>query len=70
LPLSPVPIYNGSARGRELHAIGVNLNQIARKAHVLDVVDAARYDVNIAALNKAVVEITDAVMLPRRAGET
>ena len=51
---------------RELHAIGTNLNQIAQKAHVLNVVDVKRYDENIAALNRAVVSITNAVMLPRR----
>ena len=51
---------------RELHSIGTNLNQIAQKAHVLNVVDVKRYDENIAALNRAVVTITNAVMLPRR----
>jgi len=51
---------------RELHAIGTNLNQIAQKAHVLNVVDVKRYDDNITALNKAVVTITNAVMLPRK----
>lgn len=51
---------------RELHAIGKNLNQIAQKAHVLNVVDVKRYDDNIAALNRAVVEITNAVMLSRK----
>ncbi len=51
---------------KELHAIGTNLNQIARKAHVLNAVDVKRYDENIAALNRAVVSITNAVMLPRK----
>lgn len=51
---------------RELHAIGTNLNQIAQKAHVLNVLDVKRYDDNITALNKAVVNITNAVMLPRK----
>ena len=51
---------------RELHSIGTNLNQIAQKAHVLNVVDVKRYDENISALNRAVVSITNAVMLPRR----
>ena len=51
---------------KELHAIGTNLNQIARKAHVLNAVDVKRYDENVAALNRAVVSITNAVMLPRK----
>jgi hypothetical protein len=51
---------------RELHAIGTNLNQVAQKAHTLTVIDAKRYDENAAALNKAVVNITNAVMRPRK----
>ena len=51
---------------RELHSIGTNLNQIAQKAHVLNVVNVKRYDENISALHRAVVSITNAVMLPRR----
>ncbi len=51
---------------RELHAIGGNLNQIAQKANVLNVVDAKRYDENTAALKTAIVTITNAVMLPRK----
>jgi hypothetical protein len=61
---APPPDYH--AMMRELRSAGVNLNQIARKAHVLNVVDAKRYDEAVAALNKAVVEITNAVMLPRK----
>ena len=53
---------------RELHYIGVNLNQVAQKAHTLNVLDIKRYDENIAMLNKAVVEIVKAVMLPRKIG--
>lgn len=48
---------------RELHGIGTNLNQIAQKAHVLSIIDVKRYDENTAVLNKAVVDITNAVML-------
>ena len=51
---------------RELHYIGVNLNQIAQKANTLNVLDCKRYNENIAMHNKAVVEITNAVMLPRK----
>lgn len=61
---APSPDYFSMMR--ELHAIGTNLNQIAQKAHILKVLDVKRYDENIAALNKAVVEVTNAVMLPRK----
>lgn len=40
----PKPPPDYLAMTRELHAIGNNLNQIARKAHALGTVDAARYD--------------------------
>jgi hypothetical protein len=62
---APPPDYYSMMR--ELHAIGTNLNQIARKANVLGVIDAARYEDNVAVLNAAVVKITNAVMLPRKA---
>ena len=61
---APPPDY--FAMMRELHHIGVNLNQIAQKAHALNALDVQRYDDNAALLNKAVVEIINAVMLPRK----
>lgn len=51
---------------KELRYIGTNLNQIAQKAHILNVLDVKRYDENTALLKKAVVDITNAVMLPRK----
>jgi hypothetical protein len=60
----PSPDYYSMMR--ELHSIGTNLNQIARKAHVINAIDVKRYDENVAALNKAVTCITNAVMLPRK----
>lgn len=60
----PPPDYH--AMMNELNSIGVNLNQIARKAHMLGVVDAARYDEEVHKLNAAVSKIDDAVRLPRR----
>ncbi|MDR0292788.1 MAG: plasmid mobilization relaxosome protein MobC [Oscillospiraceae bacterium] len=51
---------------KELRAIGTNLNQIARKANVLNVIDVQRYDAAVVMLNNAVIEITRAVMLPRK----
>jgi hypothetical protein len=61
---APPPDYYSMMR--ELHFIGNNLNQIAQKAHVLNTIDVKRYDKNALALNKAVTEITNAVMLPRK----
>ena len=49
---------------RELYGIGRNLNQIAQKAHALDVIDAGRYDTEARKLEAAVKKITDAVILP------
>jgi hypothetical protein len=61
---APPPDYH--AMMRELRAIGNNLNQIAYKAHALNVLDVQRYDNAVAALNKAVAGIANAVMLPRK----
>ena len=51
---------------KELHGIGNNLNQIAQKAHILNVVDVRRYDENMRLFNQAVKTITNAVILPQR----
>ena len=51
---------------RELHKIGNNLNQIAQKAHVLNVVDVQRYDQEVRRFNEAVHKITEAVILPEK----
>jgi hypothetical protein len=61
---APPPDYH--AMMRELRAIGNNLNQIAQKARALNAIDVKRYDENAAALNKAVLVIANAVMLPRK----
>jgi hypothetical protein len=60
----PPPDYYSMMR--ELHKIGTNLNQIAHKANALNTIDADRYDANAAALNRAIIEITKAVMLPHK----
>ncbi len=52
---------------RELHKIGNNLNQIAMKAHTLDVVDIQRYDAAVDLFEIAVKDITAAVILPHKA---
>ena len=54
---------------RELHRVGNNLNQIAQKAHVLNVVDVQRYDMAVHQVEAAIKTITDAVILPRRMDE-
>lgn len=61
---APPPDYFSMMK--ELRHIGTNLNQIAQKAHILNVLDIKRYDENAALLKKAVVDITNAVMLPRK----
>lgn len=60
----PPPDY--FAMMNELCSIGINLNQIARKAHVFGVIDAARYDEEVRELNAAISRIDDAVRLPRK----
>lgn len=51
---------------KELHNIGNNLNQIAQKAHILNVIDIKRYDENCRRLEKLVRDITAAIILPER----
>lgn len=51
---------------RELHRVGNNLNQIAQKVHVLNVIDAPRYDAAVREFEKVVRDITQAVILPRQ----
>ena len=50
---------------RELHRVGNNLNQIAQKAHMLNVIDAPRYDEAMRRFEKIVRDVTKAVILPR-----
>ena len=45
---------------------GNNLNQIARKAHVLNVIDVQSYDKAVKELEQTVKKITDAVVLPKK----
>ena len=59
---APPPDYY--AMMRELYAIGKNLSQIAQKAHVLNVMDAQRYDAEVRKLETAIKTITEAVVLP------
>ena len=51
---------------RELYRIGTNLNQIAVKAHILNVMDAQRYDREVRKLEDTILKITEAVILPSK----
>jgi len=51
---------------RELQHISRNLNQIARKAHTVGAIDVVgRYDENVAALHRTMLQLMEAVMSPR-----
>jgi len=52
---------------KELYRVGNNLNQVAQKAHVLNVIDVQRYDKAVRQFEKLVQDITRAVILPRSA---
>ena len=58
----PPPDYH--AMMRELHGIGNNLNQVAQKAHVLNVIDVGRYDAVMRLFSRTVAKIEEAVILP------
>ena len=51
---------------RELHNVGNNLNQVAQKDHVLNVIDVKRYDENCRRLEKLIRDVTAAVILPAK----
>ena len=59
---APPPDYYSMMR--ELHRIGNNLNQIAQKAHILNVFDVQRYDRDMRLFEDIVKKITEAVILP------
>ena len=59
---APPPDYYSMMR--ELHRIGNNLNQIAQKAHTLNVVDVQRYDRDMRMFEDTIKKITEAVILP------
>ena len=60
---APSPDYY--AMMQQLYHIGNNLNQIAQKAHTLNVIDVQRYDAAVSQFEAAVKEITAAVLQPR-----
>ena len=61
---APPPDYY--AMMRELHSIGNNLNQIAVKAHSMNVMDVLRYDEACHKIDVAIKDITEAVLLPQK----
>ena len=54
---------------RQLYGLTNNLNQIAQKAHVLNVIDAQAYDRNAEMAIQAILDITKAVIEPRKMKE-
>ena len=51
---------------QQIYHVGRSLNQIATKAHVLNVIDAQRYDESIHMLEKTILKIEDAVISPQK----
>lgn len=47
---------------RQLYYCGNSLNQIARKAHALNMIDAQHYEETVALFRKAVIDINQAVI--------
>ena len=63
---APPPDYY--AMMQQLYRIGNSLNQIAQKAHTLNVIDVQRYDAAYRQFETAVKEITAAVVQPKPIG--
>lgn len=49
---------------RQLYYCGNNLNQIARKAHALGVIDAEKYDENVKGIEGAIKELYELYIAP------
>jgi len=62
----PIPPPDYHKMINVLRAIGNNMNQIAQKAHVLNVIDSQRYDEAYSSFKNTLVEIVNAVKLPRK----
>lgn len=60
---APPPDYY--AMMQQLYRVGNNLNQIAQKAHTLNVIDVQRYDAACQQFEAAVKTITEAVVNPQ-----
>ena len=51
---------------RQFYSIGNSLNQIARKAHALNVIDTQKYDEEIAKYHDALTRVEEAVICPEK----
>ena len=51
---------------RQFYSIGNSLNQIARKAHALNVIDVQKYDEEIAKYHDALTRVEEAVICPEK----
>ena len=61
---APPPDYY--AMMRQLYSVANNLNQIAKKAHVLNVIDAQGYDKYARMAEESILKIIEAVIAPQR----
>ena len=61
---APPPDYH--VMMQQIYHVGRSLNQIAAKAHVLNVVDTQRYDESVRMLENAILKIEDAVIVPQK----
>ena len=61
---APPPDYY--AMMRQLYSVATNLNQIAKKAHVLNVIDAQGYDKYARMAEESILKIIEAVIAPQR----
>ena len=60
---APPPDYYSMMQ--QLYHIGNSLNQIAQKAHTLNVIDVQRYDFAVQKFEEAVIQISEAVICPK-----
>lgn len=60
------PPLDYHAMMRQIFHAGRSLNQIAIKAHVLNVIDAQSYDESVRMLEDAILRIEDAVIVPQK----
>ncbi len=60
------PPLDYHAMMRQIYHAGRSLNQIAAKAHVLNVIDAQRYDESVRMLEDTILKIEDAVIVPQK----
>lgn len=60
---APPPDYYSMMQ--QLYRIGNSLNQIAQKAHTLNVIDVQRYDSAVQKFEEAVIQISEAVICPK-----